>query len=328
MSRGDVEQPGMANEGRPRRMRARRHHLELVSSEEWPDDVFPLLQMARDGFLEREAPDPAPEVLAFLEQPAHGKVDSDGLMVRHGEPEPIELTGGATVRRAPRRALVAAGGTAAALALVALGLRPTFTASRAIVRTAPSTVPATPVAGVPTTAAASTSAPEHPTPTVDATSLEPDPVMVIVSDGTSTDPVAPVETTAAPTTAKPPAPTTAKPRPRSTTGKATTPPTTPASATSRAAVLAYYDASNNRGRCVAHQPAKSTRAELTGACGPEPVPPQNLYLYWAARDQWNECAQPFYERGWGEARVATACGHKPDRAQFDVPPNPYSRSQN
>lgn len=319
----------MANEGRPRRMRARRHHLELVSSEEWPDDVFPLLQLARDGFLEREAPDPAPEVLAFLEQPAHGKVDGDGLLVRPAEPEPIELAGDGTASRAPRRALVAAGGAAAALALVALGLRPTLTDSKAIVRTAPTTVPAVPVAGAPTTAVASTTAPEHATPAAAPTSLEPDPVMVIVADGTSADPPAPVDTTAAPTTAKPAAPATAKPKTRSTTGKATTPPTTPAPvSTARAAVLAYYDASNNRGRCVAHQPAKSTRADLTRACGPEPVPPQNLYLYWAARDEWNECAQPFYERGWGEARVETACGQKPDRAQFDVPPNPYSRSQN
>jgi hypothetical protein len=92
-------------------------------------------------------------------------------------------------------------------------------------------------------------------------------------------------------------------------------------------VLAYYDASNTRGHCVAQQPSKSTRAQLVAACGIEPQPPDNLTAYWAAKAAWSACAQPFYEKGWGALRVTTACGSKPDRAQFDVPPNPYSKSQ-
>ena len=125
-----------------RSRRARRHHLELVSSEEWPDDLFPLLQMARDGMLEQESPAPTPEVLAYLEEPAHGKVDGDGLLLRSLEVEPIELTPlEPERRRTPRRALVATAGAAAAIALVVLGLRPTFTGPKTTITSARTSVP-------------------------------------------------------------------------------------------------------------------------------------------------------------------------------------------
>ena len=98
-------------------------------------------------------------------------------------------------------------------------------------------------------------------------------------------------------------------RPRATSCSPTTPPPTPAGSASP---------TSPRGR---------PRPSWSRPAGPTPVPPANLLQYWAARDAWNACADPFFQRGWGAARVASACGAEPQRSDFGVPPNPYSKSQ-
>ena len=57
----------------------------------WPDDLLPFLERARERMLAGPAPSPSPEVLAYLEEPAYGKVDGDGTMVLPVDPEPFEL---------------------------------------------------------------------------------------------------------------------------------------------------------------------------------------------------------------------------------------------
>jgi len=306
----------------------------VSSEDEWPDDLFPLLQMARDGMLEQESPSPTPEVLAYLEEPAHGKVDGEGSLLRPLEVEPMELALLTPQRRrAPRRALVAIGGSAAAIALVVLGLRPTFAGPQTTIMSARTSAP--------TVAPSVTSEPAPSGESTPVTDASPDdsvaavPDVVVPPDVTATAPAAP-DTTAAPaspappTSAKAPAPTTAKSRAKAPSGTRTPATTAPPAVapTASQVVLAYYEASNTRGRCVAHQPSRSTQAQLVAACGPSPTPPANLLQYWAARDSWNACADQFFEKGWARARVESACGAEPQRADFGVPPNPYSKSQN
>src|SRR5262249_7211388 len=105
-------------------------------------------------------------------------------------------------------------------------------------------------------------------------------------------------TTAAPTTTKATAPSTTKTKGKTSTAPRTTMSTVPILPTPSASdlVLAYYEASNARGRCVAHQPPRATADQVIAACGAEPVPPGNLLQYWTARDAWNACADPFYEK--------------------------------
>ena len=57
-----------------------------------------------------------------------------------------------------------------------------------------------------------------------------------------------------------------------------------------------------------------------------PTPPANLVRYWSDRNAWLDCAQPLYDQGVGEVKVVQACGAKPARAAYGVPPNPYSAS--
>ena len=200
--------------------------------------------------------------------------------------------------RPPRRPLVAAAGAVAAVALVVLGLRPTVTGSKAIVSTTRTTVPAEPpvermIPSSPTSITTSTTTIAGDV--VALPTLEPSVVPEVPPADTAPPPPAPTESTTPATTVKasPPA---AKPKSRSGAARTTTPPTTAAPIpTARQAVLAYYDASNTRGHCVAQQPSKSTRAQLVAACGVEPQPPDNLTAYWAAKAAWNACAQPFYD---------------------------------
>jgi hypothetical protein len=107
----------------------------------------------------------------------------------------------------------------------------------------------------------------------------------------------------------------------------TAPPATaaapPVTADPAAPVLAYYGAANTRDKCVKQQAAASTRAQVVDACGPEPVPPTNLAQFWAARDQWNACAAPYWSKGWGLSQVQSKCGPRPNRADYAVPNNPY-----
>ena len=314
-----------------RSRRAHRHHLELVSSEEeWPDDLFPLLQLARDGMLDHESPSPTPEVLAFLEEPAHGKVDADGMLLRSLEVEPIELAPlEPERRRTPRRALVAVGGAAAAIALVVLGLRPTFTGPKTTITSARTSVP------VEEPAASSTVPPptEPDASTVPETAVVPVPDVVLPPEVTAPVASAPDTTVAAattvavpPTSTKATSPTKSKGKTSGTKAPATTAPAPPAPSASDI-VLAYYAAANTRGKCVAHQPSRATQDQVVAACGAAPVPPANLLQYWAARDAWGACAEPFFQRGWAASRVASACGPEPQRSSFGVPPNPYSKSQ-
>ena len=103
------------------------------SSEEWPDDLLPApRRWPATAILDRESPVPAPEVLAFLQEPAHGKVDGDGTLPAPGRRRadragPARASGPPAP---PRRPLVAAAGAAAAIALVVLGLRPTWSPAR------------------------------------------------------------------------------------------------------------------------------------------------------------------------------------------------------
>ena len=102
-----------------------RAHLRLVpEADEWPEDLLPFLERARERMLAGPAPSPSPEVLSYLEEPAYGKVDGEGTMVLPVDPEPFELEALSGPSHASRRRLVTVAGAAAALALVALGLRP------------------------------------------------------------------------------------------------------------------------------------------------------------------------------------------------------------
>jgi hypothetical protein len=295
-----------------------RAHLRLVPEDDWPVDLVPFLERARTRMLEVPAPQPSPEVLAYLEQPAHGKVEADGSLARPIDPEPyaLELATGPT--STGRRRLVGVAGAAAALVLVAFGLRPAVTSSSPEVDTAPATT-----AEAPSTAAPSTT--PAPTVTVSPAALIGGLAEEVPPAGTD-----PTTTAAPPATVAPPPPSTpASTRaPRRTTrpAPATTAPPAPAqpAATPEEAVLRYYDAANVRFKCVAKQPSGASRDQLRAACGPEVVPPENLLRFWSARNDWFDCAQPLIDRGIASDRIQERCGPRPDRAAFGVPPNPYS----
>ena len=207
-----------------------------------------------------------------------------------------------------------------------LGLRPTFTGPTTVTSartSAPAVEPAASTTLVTPTEPVVTTLPD--------TTAEPVPDVLVPPEVTAAVPATPDTTvapvaTAPPATAKATTPTTKSKGKSSTKTPATTAPAAPAPSASDQ-VMAYYDASNARGRCVAHQPSKSTQAQVMAACGPAPAPPANLLQYWAARDTWNACADPFYEKGWGTAQVESACGPQPQRSQYGVPINPYSKSQ-
>jgi hypothetical protein len=300
-----------------------RAHLRLVpEADEWPEDLLPFLERARERMLAGPAPSPSPEVLSYLEEPAYGKVDGEGTMVVPADPEPFELEALSGPSYASRRRLVTIAGAAAALTLVALGLRPVLMSSPEVRE--PAVAPAAPTTVAPTSAAPSAAAAigsldqEVPatrpatTSTAATSSVAPptDPVTV---------PAAAPTVAATVTTPKPP--TSAKPAPKPTPAPAPVPVPSPSEV-----VLAYFHVANARGRCVADQPASANRAQLIAACGAEPVPPPNLVQFWAARDIWLDCAQPLLDRDAGQAKITDRCGAKPERAAYDVPANPYSIS--
>ncbi len=312
----------MGSDATTRRGRA---HLRLVPEDDgWPDDLLPFLERARERMLAGPAPSPSPEVLAYLEEPAYGKVDGDGTMVLPVDPEPFELEALSGPTHAHRRRLVAAAGAAAALALVALGLRPVLTSSPPEV-SAPAVTPAAPSTVAPTSAAPSPAARHRFTRRRSAS----DPAH---ADGDSRDVVG--GTPRGPGHRAPGGTYRAGVRrgaqadqDHQADAEARSPPPAPAPVASPSeVVLAYFHAANARGRCVAHQPASANRAQLIVACGAEPVPPPNLVQYWAARNTWLDCAQPLLDNGAGTAKVTNRCGAKPDRAAYDVPANPYSTS--
>ncbi len=349
MTRRDVETTEMG--GPSKRKHLRREHLELVTpAAEWPDDLLTLLGQARAGYLGTGAPtpSPSPEVRAFLEVPAHGRIAADGVSLElDDEPiEPIELAPLTARHGHPARPrLVALGGVAAAVVLVALGLRPALTTASSDVggttgttaASAPEPTVATPapsttalagdrdgpgtvtVPASPTTVAAPAPVPAAPPVTVAPTPAVPSkPAMAVKPARPAARPTASPAKPAAPSPATSVAPTPA------TTRAPTVAPAKPAIQSARAAVLAYYEAANVRGKCVAKQPSGSTTAKLNAACGPQPAPPANLVQYWGAKDDWSECADPLFAKGWKFSKVEGKCGTKPDRADFDVPPNPYS----
>ena len=302
-----------------------RAHLRLVpEADEWPEDLLPFLERARERMLAGPAPSPSPEVLAYLEEPAYGKVDGEGTMVLPADPEPFELEALSGPPHASRRRLVTVAGAAAALALVALGLRPVLMSSPPEVRE-PAVAPAAPTTVAPTSAAPSAAA-----------------VIGSLDDEVACDPAGDdvdrrdlVGGTARRARhrrrggadragdrgdAQADQDHQAGPEARSRR-RAPAPVASPSEV-----VLAYFHAANARGRCVADQPASANRAQLIAACGAEAVPPPNLVQYWAARNTWLDCAQPLLDRGAGSAKITDRCGAKPDRAAYDVPANPYSAS--
>jgi hypothetical protein len=301
-----------------------RAHLRLVpEADDWPEDLLPFLERARERMLAGPAPSPSPEVLAYLEEPAYGKVDGEGTLVLPADPEPFELEALSGPSHDRRRRRVAVAGAAAALALVALGLRPVLMSSPPEVRE-PAVAPAAPTTVAPTSAAPSAAAmigsldKEVPATRPATTST--------AATSSVAPPVEPVTVAAAaptaPATVATPKPTkTAKPAPQPAPAAAPAPVASPSDI-----VLAYFHAANARGRCVADQPASANRAQLIAACGAEPVPPPNLVQFWAARNTWLDCAQPLLDRGAGPAKITDRCGAKPDRAAYDVPANPYSTS--
>jgi hypothetical protein len=325
-------------------------------SEEWPDDLLVLLGQARDGYLEGTPVRASAEVQAFLDIPAHGQAEASGAVRASEEPEaePLEivlLPIGGSRRPIPRR-LAGLAGAAAALLLVAFGLRPALTGAAAedpvvpassvapttpsttsptITPTAPATTvpvaaaapaPTTPPAAPPgapptTTAAAATQAPTAPSEQSNRTSG--------ARTKRTSKPAATAPAAVAPAAPKPaPAPAPSKPA----AGKpAPVKPKPPApAATPRQAVAAYYVVANDRGRCVARLGAGKSRVQKIAACGPEPVPPANLVQYWAAKTAWTDCAAPLYAKRWKSAKVEARCGARPDRADYDVPANPFSRT--
>jgi hypothetical protein len=342
-------------------MRPEPRHLHLAPmSEEWPDDLLTLLGQARDGYLEGPAVRPSAEVQAFLDIPAHGQAEAATAVSASEEPEaePLEIVllpvGGA--RRPTPRRLAGLAGAAAALLLVAFGVRPALTGASAdepvvpassVAPTTPSTTPTStvPASTVPaTTVPVVAAAPASPAPTAPAAAPPPTTAPSAAaspaapsaassrSSGTTakrqTKPATSPPAAVAPASPKP-APAPAPPAPSKPAASKPAPakpkPPTPA-ATPRQAVAAYYVVANERGRCVARLGAGKSRAQKIAACGPEPVPPANLVQYWAAKTAWSDCAAPLQAKGWKTWRVEARCGARPDRADYDVPPNPFSRS--
>ena len=312
----------MGTDATTRRGRA---HLRLVPEDDgWPEDLLPFLERARERMLAGPAPSPSPEVLAYLEEPAYGKVDGDGTMVLPVDPEPFELEALSGPSYASRRRLVAAAGAAAALALVALGLRPVLTSS-------PPEVSAPAVTAAPSTLAPTSAAPSAAALIGSLDDEVPRTRPATTSTAATSSVAPPVDPVTVPPAAPTAPATVATPKPPKTTKPAPKPATTPAPAPAPVAspsevVLAYFHAANARGRCVADQPASANRAQLIAACGAEPVPPPNLVQYWAARNTWLDCAQPLLDNGARAAKITDRCGAKPDRAAYDVPANPYSAS--
>ncbi len=313
-----------------------RRHLHVARPvEEWPDDVVAFLERARHEYVDEPEPIAAPEVLAYLEVPAHGLTgpgfDSEEhtqALLINSEIVDVPVVASRPANRRPRRALVAAGGAAAALALLGLGLRPVLTGASAT------------EASLRATAPAKTSGTE-PAPASTARTQSVKTVASAASASTRTAPAS--TTTAAPTpraTASSSSHAGATRRPSHTSASSTSPaaagsqqattgpaaPTAPATpAPSQAAVVErYYNQNRAWRKCVVGHPADATRTVLAAACGAQPVPPANLAQYWAARDDWSACAAPLQAKHWRASRITARCGAKPTQVEYGVPPNPYS----